>query len=251
MRTDINAVLDVFSARRLLVLGDDSVEIYHDVLLQAWAQRGEWLGGDQQDRARYSQVITDASAWDSKGRDPAFLYRPGRLATIDDAARRWRDAPDRYPLDVIQAYLDASNRAKRRAARWRRRLTAGLLALTLAAASAAGVAVHDAGIAARNAANAAQQHAIALSRQLAADSQATDSTNPVTARQLAVAAWRVSPTSQAHAAMQAGLIEQQEDGMLPVTSAALSTPERVAFSPDGICGKPRNPACLRPKTQYR
>ena len=227
MTADVDAVIDIFSAQRLLVLGRDSVEISHDALLQAWTQLRDWLADNQHDRALYSQIITDADAWASNHKDPAYLYRPGRLATIDAATSRWQDAPARYPLDAtIQAFLGASTRAKRRATRWRRGLTAGLLALTLAAATAAGVAVHDAGIAAGDA-------AIALSRQLAADSQATHSTNPVTARQLAVAAWRVSPTSQAYAAMQAGLIEQQEDGMLPVTSPGQSSSGAVAFSPDG------------------
>jgi len=64
---------------------------------------------------------------------------------------------------------------------------AGLLALTLTALTAAGIAVH-------NAANATRQHDIALSRQLAAESLNIDPTDPVTARQLAVAAWRVFPT---------------------------------------------------------
>ena len=226
---DIDAVLDVFSARRLLILGaDHTVEICHDVLLQAWTQLRDWLADNQHDRALYSQIITDAAAWDSNGRDPAYLYRPGRLATIDAAASRWHDAPARYPLTPeSQEFLDASTRAKRRATRWRRGLTAGLVALTLAAGGAAGAAVHNAG-------NADRQHAVALSRQLAADSQAIDSAAPVTARQLAVAAWRVSPTSQAHAAMQAGLIEQQEHGMLPVTSRAILTgPVGLAYSPGG------------------
>jgi hypothetical protein len=85
MAADIDAVIDVFSARRLLVLGDDSVEIAHDALLYAWKQLRGWLGDDQLDRALYSQVITDADTWDSNGRDPAYLYRAGRLATIDAA----------------------------------------------------------------------------------------------------------------------------------------------------------------------
>ena len=226
---DIDAVIDVFSARRLLILGaDGTVEICHDVLLQAWKQLLEWLGDDQVDRALYSQVRTDADTWDEKGQDSSYLYRAGRLATIDAATRRWREMPDRYPaLPGIGKFLDASNRAKRRAVRWRRGLTAGLLALTLAAATAAGVAVHNAG-------NADRQHAVALSRQLAADSLAIDSAAPVTARQLAVAAWRVDPTSQAYAAMQAGLLEQQEHGMLPVTSHPIVTgPVGLAYSPDG------------------
>lgn len=47
MATDIDAVIGVFSAQRLLVLGEDSVEIAHDALLQAWKQLRDWLGDDQ------------------------------------------------------------------------------------------------------------------------------------------------------------------------------------------------------------
>jgi transcriptional regulator with XRE-family HTH domain len=94
---DIDAVIDVFSAQRLLVLGKDSVEISHDALLQAWKQLRDWLGDDQLDRALHSQVITDAAAWDGSGRDSSYLYRAGRLATIDAATTRWQDAPIRYP----------------------------------------------------------------------------------------------------------------------------------------------------------
>src|SRR5262249_1083394 len=80
LAADIDAVIDVFTARRLLVLGQDGVEIAHDALLQAWKQLREWLGEDQLDRALYSQVVTDAHTWDSNGRDSSYLYRPGRLA---------------------------------------------------------------------------------------------------------------------------------------------------------------------------
>ena len=75
LAADIDTVIGVFSARRLLVLGEDSVEIAHDALLYAWKQLRDWLGDDQLDRALYSQVVTDAAAWDGHGRDPAYLYR--------------------------------------------------------------------------------------------------------------------------------------------------------------------------------
>src|SRR5690242_14991632 len=97
MAADIDAVIGIFSARRLLVLGQDSVEISHDALLQAWKQLRDWLADGQLDRALYGQVVTDADSWDSNGRDPAYLYRPGRLATVDAAAARWRDGPARFP----------------------------------------------------------------------------------------------------------------------------------------------------------
>ena len=234
MAADIDAVIGVFSARRLLVLGQDSVEIAHDALLQAWKQLRDWLGDDQLDRALYSQVVTDADTWDSNGRDSAYLYRPGRLATIDAAAARWQGAPARYPPlpATSEAFLGAAHHAARRATRRRRGVIAGLLALTVIAVSAAGIAVRDAANASRQAANASRQHAIALSRQLAAESLAADSAHPLTARRLAVAAWRIFPTDQAGSALASLLMEQQQGGILPgdpANSGALA----VAFSPDG------------------
>src|SRR5262249_33987343 len=116
-----------------------------------------------------------------------------------------------------------SDRAHRRRARRRRAVIAGLLALTVTAVTTAGIAV-------RNAANAARQHAIALSRQLAAEGLGLDLTDPVTARRLAVAAWRVFPTVQAGSAMTALLAEQQQDGILPADPSGVNG---IAFSPSG------------------
>jgi WD40 repeat protein/transcriptional regulator with XRE-family HTH domain len=234
MAADVDAVIDVFGAGRLLVLGQDSVEIAHDALLQAWKQLRDWLGDDQLDRALYSQVVTDADTWNSKGRDPAYLYRPGRLATIDEAAARWQNAPARYPrLPVIgEAFLGAAHHAARRATRRRRGMIAGLLALTLIALSAAGLAVRSAADASRQAANAARQHAIALSRELATESLTADSASPLTARRLAVAAWRAFPTDQAGSVLASLLLEQQQRGILPGDPANYGAID-VAFSPDG------------------
>jgi hypothetical protein len=234
MAADVDAVIGVFSARRLLVLGEDSVEIAHDALLQAWKQLRDWLGDDQLDRALYSQVSTDAATWDGHSRDPAYLYRPGRLAAIDAAAARWQGAPIRYPPlpATSEAFLGAAHHAARYATRRRRGVIAGLLALTVIAISAAGLAVRDAANASRQAANASRQHAIALSRQLAANSLAADPTNPLTARRLAVAAWRIFPTDQAGSVLAGLLMEQQQRGILPGNpfNGGVNV---VAFSPDG------------------
>ncbi len=103
-------------------------------------------------------------------------------------------------------------------------MIAGLLALTVIAVSAAALALRDA-------ANAARQHAIALSRQLAAESLAADSTDPLTARRLAVAAWHVFPTDQAGSVLGSLLIEQQQRGILPGDPSGYGVLQ-VAFSPD-------------------
>src|SRR5580692_10702638 len=234
MAADIEAVIGVFSARRLLVLGQDSAEIAHDALLYAWKRLRDWLGDDQLDRALYSQVVTDADTWDDSGRDPAYLYRPGRLAIIDTATARWAGAPARYPPlpTTGEEFLGAAHHAARRATRRRRGVLAGLLALTVIAVSGAGIAVRDAASASRQAASASRQHAIALSRELATESQAADSVSPLTARRLAVAAWRIFPTDQTGAVLAGLLMEQQQRGILPGDPASGGVLQ-VAFSPDG------------------
>src|SRR5262249_46446472 len=119
-------------------------------------------------------------------------------------------------------FLHASNHARRRTVRRRQAVIAGLFALTLTALTA-GIAIH-------NAASASHQHAIALSRQLAAESLYIDRTNPVTARRLAVAAWAVFPTGQAASAITTLPAQQQQKGLLPATP---STAFALAFSPVG------------------
>ena len=233
---DIDAVIDIFSAKRLLILGDDGVEISHDILLDAWKQLQEWLGDERIDRALYSQVVTDAEAWEANQHDNSYLYRAGRLATIEAAIIRWADAPERYPpLTLIaQAFLRQARGAARRAKTVRLIVAATLLTLAITASTAAGLAINAAGTSAHNAEKATRQQAIALSRQLAAESVGLDQADAVTARRLAVAAWRVFPTSQAGSAMTSLLGEQEENGILPVMPfSTLGGVNGVAFSPRG------------------
>ena len=224
---DIDAVIDLFSAQRLLVLGEGSVEIAHDALLQSWKQLRDWLADNQLDHALYSQVVADAHTWDLNRRDASYLYQPGRLATIDAAASRWKDATTRYPSlpSIADAFLAAARRTASRRASRRRAALAGLVALTLLAVSAAVIATRYARI-------ASGQHAIALSRELAAESLVIDASDPLTARRLAVAAWRVSHTEQAYAVMTTMLSQQQQGGIL-VGDPAMEGVKAVAFSPNG------------------
>src|SRR5262245_7663634 len=111
---------------------------------------------------------------------------------------------------------------KKMLARRRYAVIAGALAFVLAVVTG-GIALH-------NAANASRQHTIAFSRELAFESLSINSVNPVTARRLAVAAWRVFPTAEASSAMTALLAGQQQNGILPADPREVSD---VAFSPDG------------------
>ncbi len=225
---DVEAVLEAFAAERLLTLAADSVEISHEVLLTAWPLlRDTWLTGTHADRIIRTQLRNAAAEWTRHARDPSYLYRGTVLhAAAETAARTGSDPARDPPLSPAERdFLQASDRARRRTTRWRRAAIAGLLTLTVTAVTTAGIAAH-------NASDASQQATIALSRQLAADSLATDSTDPVTARQLAIAAWRVSHTDQAYSAMATLLSEQQQNGILFAASPQYRV-AGVAFSPDG------------------
>ena len=230
---DVEAVLEAFAAERLLTLAADSVEVSHEVLLIAWPLlRDTWLAETHADRIVRTRLRTVAAEWARDSRDPSYLYSGSLLEGAAGTADRIDADPVRNPpLSQTERYfLQASDRARRRAARRRQAVIAGLLALTLTAVAAAGIAAHNATDATRQAAFATRQHAIALSGQLAAESLIVDTTDPVAARRLAVAAWRVFPTDQAGSVMATLLAEQQRNGILPADPSGVFG---VAFSPDG------------------
>jgi WD40 repeat protein/transcriptional regulator with XRE-family HTH domain len=223
---DVEAVLETFAAERLLTLAAGTVELSHEAVLTAWPLlRDTWLADTHADRIVRSRLRATAAEWERQFRDPSYLYSGSLLQAASEAATRTCADPARHPPlnQTERDFLHASSHAHRRTVRLRRAVIAGLLALTLTALATAGIAV-------RNAANTSHQHAIALSRQLAAESLNIDGTHPVTARRLAVAAWAVFPTSQAASAITTLLVGQQQQGMLPADPFTVFA---VAFSPGG------------------
>ena len=224
MAADIDAVIDIFSAQRLLVLGRDSVEISHDVLLQAWKQLRDWLGDDQLDRALYSQVVTDADTWDINRRDPSYLYRPGRLATIDAATTRWQDAPTRYPPlpATSNAFLRAAHHAARRSTRRRRSGFAILALLTVLAVVASGVALSQRAAAVR-------QRDQAVYNQVIAEAVQFGTSDTPLAAQLNLAAYRIQPTQD----LASRLLNTENTPLSSPLATGAGAVNSVAFSPDG------------------
>jgi WD40 repeat protein len=221
----VDAVLEAFAGRRLLVLDADRAEIAHDVLLQAWPRLRGWLAEDETSMILYGQLTDDTAQWHASGDDRALLYRGVQLAATRQAARVWAADPDRYPtLSPGQAgFLRASDRALTRG-RWRRRALAGLLAvLVVAALTGAGLAVKNART------SAARQGTANVAQRLAAQSAALDGSDPVTAALLAGAAWRLAPTAQARYSLLQSLA-QPVRGILTAPSGVVTA---LAYSPDG------------------
>ena len=222
---EVEAVLEAFARRRLLVLDADRTEIAHDVLLQAWPRLRGWLEEDETSMILYGQLAEDTAQWRASGDDRALLYRGVQLAATRQAARVWEADPARYPaLSASEdAFLQASGRAMARG-RWRRRILAGMAAvLVIAALAGAGIAVKNART------SAAQQGTANVAQRLAAQSTALDASDPVTAALLAGAAWRLSPTAQARYSLLQSLA-QPVRGVLTAPSGVVTA---LAYSPDG------------------
>ena len=220
-----DAVLGALAQGRLVVLGDDTAEIAHDALLQAWPRLRGWLEEDQSSLILYGQLAEDTAQWRQDGKDPSRLYRGVQLAAAREAARVWAADPGRYPaLPAAEAeFLRASGRAGTRRRVGRRTLAGALVLLLLAALAGAGLAVRSA----RD--DASRQRTAATSARLAGQSAALEATDPVTASLLAGAAWRIAPTAQA----RYSLLESLAQPVRGILSARSGQVTAVASGPDG------------------
>ncbi len=231
--SDVEAVLEAFAAERLLTLAAGTVELSHEALLTAWPLlRDTWLADTHADRIARTRLHATAAEWARHSRDPSYLYTGSLLQAATGTAARIGADPARHPplTQTERDFLHASSHAHRWTIRRRQGFIALLMALVIGLASVAAFAFLARQDAVHNAASARHQHAIALSRQLAAESLNIDPTDPVTARRLAVAAWAVFPTGQAASAITTLLAEQHQQGMLPADPSTVSA---VAFSPSG------------------
>jgi len=221
----VDAMLEAFAGRHLLVLTADTAEIAHDVLLQAWPRLRDWREEDQSSVILHGQLAEDTIRWRADGKDSSVLYRGVQLAAVRQAVRVWKAEPGRYPaLTPRQAdFLRASGRAATRGRWLRRTLVAAVIVLLVAALAGAGQAVRSA----RNTAD--QQRTADLSGRLAAQSTALDALDPVTASLLAGAAWRIAPTAQARYSLLESLA-QPVRGILPAQSGVVTA---LAYSPGG------------------
>jgi len=221
-RERVEALLSAFATQRLLTLYEDTVEIAHDALLIAWPTLRQWLEPDLTAQATYDRLVEDAAEWAENHRDPAFLYRGARLLAVQDARSRWSRDLDSFPPPgpTVEGFVAMSAQAARRAGRRRGLVMAGLAVLSALALVAAGAAIAAAD-------NADHQRRLAISRQLAAQSEIVG--DPETAALLAVAAWRTAPTPEARYRML-DVAARPGRGALSGHNRPIT---ELAFSPDG------------------
>jgi WD40 repeat protein len=222
---DVEAVLEAFAAERLLVLAAGTVEISHEILLTAWPLlRDVWLAETHADRIVRTRLDSVAADWARHSRDSSYLYSGSLLVTASETANRIEHDPARHPplSRTERDFLRASERAHRGRTRRREALIAVLAVMVIGLASATVIAF-------RAQRNAVHQLNVAVSGQLAIQSQEWGDTDPVLSKLLSVAAWRIDPSQEARYAMLTA-------GALPgmrVLAGDSGPVYSVAFSPHG------------------
>ncbi|MFI6503874.1 AAA family ATPase, partial [Nonomuraea typhae] len=219
---DLDAVLDAFAERRLLVLDASNVEVAHESLLSEWPRLREWLADDQALYVLYEKLLDDTRHWVAQGRAHSDLYGQARLDAVEEVRHAW-ESDARYPVNETEREFLAYSR---RNVRLRQRLSGIAVTGLIALASITGLASVHANISANE---SDVQRRQATSRQLAAESALLAVTDPITAARLAATAWHLSKTDQARQSMV--------DVLAQTARAVLAGhPDEVsfaAFSPDG------------------
>jgi hypothetical protein len=220
--------LDAFVRRRLVTTDTDQgrvvVGVVHEAFLFAWAPLAQAIEENASALRARRAVEQAATNWDTEGRPPARLWERGQLAAaVTDTGTHLRAhdlVTDRVELSpTARAFLHASIRRDR--LRRGRALTV-LSVLLVLALVAAGIAVIQ-----QRAAE--QQRDIAVSRQVAGQALDLRDTNPDLAAQLALTAYRLTPTTEARSSLLSTAANPYATQLTGHTNIVLS----VVFSSDG------------------
>ncbi|WP_431042094.1 hypothetical protein ACQUSR_09375 [Streptomyces sp. P1-3] len=208
---DASVVLERLVRARLVTVDDGMVDLAHEALITAWPRLRGWIEEDR-GRLRVHRKLTEAArAWDELDRDPGALYRGARLADAEEAFGASPSPEGGDLTELERAFLTASGRGRTRDRR-RLRAVLGSLSLLLVLALVAGA------VAWQQSREGDRRRAEATSRRIASIAENMRATDPATAMRLSAAAWRISDTVEARAALL-GAVAQQEQGSFTVPGA--------------------------------
>jgi len=192
-RQSLAKVLEAFAAKRLLILGEQTVEMSHEALLTAWPLlRDEWLAETEAERGLRATLTRNAREWAVHRDSP--LYDGSRLDRMLALSQRISADSIRYPPLTAQerAFLDAGVAARHKRLRSKR-------LLSMSAGGAVALVVGALAVAAAANLEAARLHTSALSRQFAALSSGAADSDPAVSARLASSGWAIERTDEARA----------------------------------------------------
>ena len=227
-------VLERLVKARLVILDGSTVHLAHEALIAVWPRLKDWIDEDRERLRLHRQLTEAAHIWNDLDRDPGALYRGTRLATAEEAFTTTvgNNVLTAVETDFLTTSSTARHREEQAAARTTRRLrrfTTALSILLVLAVSAGMIAWQQYRASEQRRHQAISAQHIALSRQLAAQSNSLRSSNPDLASLLAVQAYQTSPTREATSTLFASEALPLQRRLTGPTGFVTS----VAFSPDG------------------
>lgn len=240
----VAAELDVFVVRRLLTTDTDNsrvvIGVAHEAFLSAWPPLAQAIAENVSALRARRSVEQTAAEWESNGRPPGRLWGGGQLAAavadtgvhICAGATAAKRGPSRWLHrrgELVANRVELSPTARdflhisiRRDRYRRRRASTVLSVLLLLALVAAGVAFSQQRV-------AQEKQLIATGRSLQSQEEAFRTGQVGLSLRLGIAAMRVNPSPESHAALVTTLMRNHYVAEL-THSAGVSS---VAFSPDG------------------
>ena len=215
---DYQDVLDRFTEARLLTVDIDAVEITHEALLTTWPQLLEWLDADRDWLRLHRRIAAAAEQWREAERDSDQLYRGARLHiarewVVNRGYRRELNAAEREFFDASERHQADWDRRERRRVGRRYRLAVLVTVLAVVAASGAIFARQQ------QRTNEREQTQT-LSRLVADESDQLRGNDVALSMQLALAAYRISPTPEALSSLLDSTGVTPDTQLRPVSGAA-------------------------------
>jgi energy-coupling factor transporter ATP-binding protein EcfA2 len=108
---EMRQVLNLFAAKRLLTINQNSVEVAHEAIIREWPLLQQWLSQNR-DWLQVRREISDAAElWQNENGDPARLYRGSILNRALAQAEHWRSQSGQQLTKFEQSFLDISQQA--------------------------------------------------------------------------------------------------------------------------------------------
>jgi WD40 repeat protein/energy-coupling factor transporter ATP-binding protein EcfA2 len=169
---------------------EEIVDLAHEALTRLWPRLRQWLADSRDLRLWQEQVRADLHRWQSQHREPARLLSGTDLAEAD---RRLAEHPEDISADE-RGYIQLSRRHARRGARLRQAAVGALAVLTVLAVVLALSTYQSL----RKTEEQLRTQAAGLLAQAAEDRPGSD---PATALQLALAAYKTRQTPETRQAL--------------------------------------------------
>jgi len=201
-------VVERLARARLLTMDADRVELAHEALINSWPRLRSWVEEDRERLRRHRALTQAAHTWAEHCRDTGTLYRGTRLAHAEELfAAGHSPELNTVEREFLTAALDArahEHRTATRTARRARRLIVSLsVAVTLALVTGlVAWQLHRTGV---------RERTETAARRIASVAGSMRTTDPRTAMQLSVAAWRTAPLTESRSALLGALTQPQLD----------------------------------------